>query len=444
MKNLLALSALALLAGAPLMAQQSVALSLGDAARLAAVQAPAATAAIAHADAADARVVTARSELYPSLSATGFDGQHTFNTASFGIDFPTAPGQPPLFDPNGTILGPVRLPDYRISASLTLFDLAARRRVGTARAGATAEHAGADAAADEAATSAANAYIILQRAEALVDARTADSVLASDLLTIARQQLDAGVTIALDVTRAQAQLADARSDIVQARRDRDLARLLLLRRLGLPLDARVELRDSLDVRIPATEPTADSLVAAALSSRTDVIAARATVDAARERVSASRAEYFPTVSVFGDQGVTGKSYSYLLPTYSYGIELKVPLFDGWRRSSHNQESSALLRESQIRQKDAEQRAAADVRGALVVLQSARERVVAARERLTLGERELAESRERFATGVAGNTDVVLAASSLNRARTTLVDALSSFHAARVELARAQGAIRSMP
>jgi len=49
-----------------------------------------------------------------------------------------------------------------------------------------------------------------------LSARIADSVLAADLLTIAREQLTAGVGVALDVTRAQSQLAGSRAQLIAA------------------------------------------------------------------------------------------------------------------------------------------------------------------------------------------------------------------------------------
>ena len=56
------------------------------------------------------------------------------------------------------------------------------------------------------------------RADAQLAARVADSSLAEELLGIARDQLGAGVGIALDVTRAQSQRAATRSQLITARR----------------------------------------------------------------------------------------------------------------------------------------------------------------------------------------------------------------------------------
>jgi outer membrane protein len=415
-----------------------VALTLGGAARLAARQSAPADAARWRAEAAGERVRQARADLLPMISGSVFDGQHTLNSASFGISLPG-------FDPNGQVIGPVRTPDVRLSGAVTLFDLSALRRVRSAGSGARAAEADAAVVAEDAAARAAVAYLLLLRAEALVDARTADSTLASDLLTIARQGEAAGVSVALDVTRAEAQLAEARSDLISARRDRDLARLGLLRRLSLPLDTVVVLRDQLD-RLPVEEGAADvdSAVWRALDVRPDVRAAAAGSQAARDRLSATRAGYLPSVAVFGDEGFTGLNWAHLLRTYEYGIKVSVPIFDGRRRGAQAGEQAALVREADVRERDVRQQVEVEVRGALLDVASGREQVAAARERLRLADQEYSEARERFRTGVSGNADVIQASSSLNRARTRLVDALTNLQTARVALARAQGAVTTLP
>ena len=131
--------------------------------------------------------------------------------------------------------------------------------------------------------------------------------------------------------------------------------------------------------------------------------------AAQQTVSAIRSERLPSVSAFGDNGVIGGNANRMLPTYTYGIQLSLPLFDGFRREGRIQEQQAMARELEVRRRDLEQQATVDVRGALLDLASARESVDASREQLRLAEQEVSQARDRFRAGVAGNADVVNAA-----------------------------------
>ena len=228
-------------------------LSLGDAARRAARQSNTVQSAEQRAAEAQARVTQARADLLPDLSANALQSGRTFNSVTFGITLPTAPGQPPLFNPDGQVLGPVNTVDLRGRVQTNMLDYAAVQRVRTAQDAANAARADVTSAGDLAATQAADAYVRVLRTNAQVQARLADSTLARDLLTIAQSQLEAGVGVALDVTRAQSQLAGVRSQLIAARNDRDRAQLDLRRSLNLPLDTPLELTDSLvDARCPRT------------------------------------------------------------------------------------------------------------------------------------------------------------------------------------------------
>jgi outer membrane protein TolC len=84
-----------------------------------------------------------------------------------------------------------------------------------------------------------------------------------------------------------------------------------------------------------------------------------------------------------------------------------------------------------------------VEGALLDRGSAEAQQVIAAERLRLAADELAQARERFAAGVAGNIEVINAQASLLRARDTDIDARFAAATARIALAHAAGLARTL-
>ena len=416
-------------------------LTLGDAARLAARRNSQAEQARDRADAAAARVTQRRSELLPQLSASAVESGATFNTAAL---FPP-PFAFPGIDPAGEVVGPLNTLDMRARAALSVFDLSAYKRVSSATAAADASSADAANIGDLAGSLAARAYVRLQRAEALVAARLADSVLADSLLGIARDQLTSGVGVAIDVTRAKVQLSTVRAQLIFQRSDRDQARLDLLRVLNLPLDARVALADSLD-RLPAPQPlpSESAAVAVAMRSRADLRAAALQLQSSETAVSAIKAERLPSLGIAGSYGSIGRNGESYLPTYTWGVAIQLPIFDGFRREARIEEEKASVREATSRERAIILQAAIEVRGALDDLAAAREQMDAARERLDLSLLEVSQARERFVAGVAGNLDVIQASSNLNTARSQLVEALASYQGARVQLARAEGTVSQLP
>lgn len=438
---LLAVSASQLVAQQP----AATALTLGDAARLAARQSVPSLAAQLRAREAAARVTQARAELLPSLSALALQSGHTLNSATFGIKFPAAEGQKPLFDPNGEIIGPINTLDIRGRVTVPTLDFAAHERLSGSRLTLRASEAAAASAGEEAAAAAAAAYLRAARADAIVEARAADSLLADSLISIARDQLSAGVGVALDVTRAQSQLAGIHAQLIAARGDKARTRLELVRALGVPLDAPVALASPLSAMpVSDTVPGEAEAVTVALRTRPDLVAAQRTLDAARQGARAIRAERLPSLAAFGDDGAIGTTPSHLLNTYNWGIQLSVPILDGFRREGRIGEQDAIAAGLELQRRELDRQVAVEVRSAILDLATARDQVAAARERLRLGQQEYTQAQDRFRAGVAGNGDVVTASLALNAARTLMIDALASYQSARVELARAEGTTTALP
>jgi len=413
-------------------------LTLGDAVRIASRQNANVEVARLRADEAEARVRERRADLLPNVSSYIQEAGRTFNTSTLGIDFPTPPGQKPVFDPRGQVEGPVNTTDIRGRVQASLFDAGALARVRAAKASAQSSTADAEQAAELAASTAALAYVRTMRAEADLRARQADTALATDLLGIAQAQLKAGTGVGLDVTRARAQLAATKASLIASRNARDRAQLDLARALSLPANTRLVLVDSLGAFPNIGIADERALVAQAMSTRPDLRAEVQRLRAAQTSISAVRAERLPTVGLVADDGAIGKMGQRLLNTYTWGLQLTMPLFDGFRREGRIQEQAAIAAESEARLRDLELQVSADVHGALLDLGGAREQVDAARERLTLAEQELSQARERFNAGVAGNADVVNASLALTTSRSLLIEAETAYDLARVALARATG------
>lgn len=429
----------------PLAAQAPVALSLGGAARYAAEKSAGPDAARQRTAQAEARVRQGRSAFWPNITAAAYDHENTLNSASFPFSFADPATGRSLFNPNGQLLGPVKTWDLRGTLKQNLFDASAFAKLRAAKAGVSAAEADASAMAQQAASAAAMAYVRALKGDAQIGARIADSTLAAELLGIARDQLSAGVGVALDVTRAQSQLSLMRSQLILARTERERAQIELARVLGLTAGTPVILTDSL-VGMGATgaAPAEVDAMTKASHARADLIAIGELALSAERQLDALRAEQLPSLSLIADQGFNGKATAHLLSTYQWGIQLSIPVFDGFRREGRLDEQRSAIRELDVRRRDLIQQAAADVRGALLDVRAYSELLAASEERFGFAEQELTQARDRFRAGVSGNADVITASLTLNAARTQTIDARAALQAARVALARAQGTVTELP
>ena len=348
------------------------------------------------------------------------------------------PGTPDL-------VGPFDNVDARLRFTQPLFDWAGIVRVRAARTQQSATESDGVVAAEAAAAAAALAYLRAARAAALVNAGVVDSGLAADLVELARAQLDADVATPLDVTRARTQLVVAREGLVLARNQLARARVELARSLGLPAGAALELGEPLsdDLASAPVPPTGDQAVALALARRADLHAETARLRAAEQGVLAARAERVPRVELAADYGVNGRKGPDAIATRQVSLQVSVPILDGFRREGRIAELRVATSEAAIRRTELEREIAAQVEIALLELGSAGARLTIARERLRLAEDELAQSRERFTAGVAGNIELINAQVSLLGARDAEIEARFAAASARVALARAAGVAREI-
>jgi len=423
---------LAALGAAPLAAQAPVRLSFSDAVRRAAGEAPTVALATLRTDEADAQVQQARSALLPSLSLGGGWFNRSFSSASIGFSSASLP-IPPL-------IGPFNNYDARVTVTQTLFDWSSVTRVRAANAQADGSRAERGVTVEAAAQAAAVAYLRAARAQTAVAARQADSSIAAELVTLAEAQKAAGVSAAIDVTRARTQLVRAEGLLIVARNERDRGRIVLARTLGIDPATPLELADTLAGTLGAADLPAgrDAVLTVALAGRPDLGAELARATAARRTGTAIRAERLPRVGVEADYGLNGMTVPSALSTRQVALEVTIPILDGFRREARIAEQNAAVSESRVRERDLRQQIAADVDGALLDLRSAEAQQIVAAERLRLATDELAQARERFKAGVAGNIEVIDAQSNLIRARDTDIDARFAAASARVALARAVG------
>jgi outer membrane protein TolC len=382
------------------------------------------------------RSAESRAALLPNLDSYVAEQNQVRSLAAMGVSFHIP--IPGFVFP--TIVGPFNTFDARITATQTVFDFGAIRRFQAARTGVRAAVADSDSARDQVRTQVASQYMAALAAQAHVEAAQADVDLAAATAKLAEDRKQAGAGIAIEVTRAQVELANERQRLLVAKNDLRAARLELLRAVGLKLDTEFELADKLSYQ-PAGETQVPAAVEKALAARPDWKAQKTREAGAQLSYSGVKYERLPSVSGFGDYGTIGTGIDAASPTRTYGVELRVPIFDGGRRDARRAESFSELRQEQIRTRDLRQQLELEIRLALDSLHSAGDQYKVATEGLEQSEREVEQAQRRYAAGVANSLEPVDAQTRLARARDNRIAALLAYNIARINLAEAMGAIR---
>ena len=66
------------------------------------------------------------------------------------------------------------------------------------------------------------------------------------------------------------------------------------------------------------------------------------------------------MAAFGDYGSIGTGFDSALPTRTYGVSVRVPMFDGGRRDARRAESASQYRAEKIRTSDLKEQIELDV------------------------------------------------------------------------------------
>jgi outer membrane protein TolC len=383
--------------------------------------------------AADRRAGEHTGELLPNINASAAASRQTNNLTEFGL---AIPGFPAVTDP-------FTLYAFRARATQVLFDGSLLNRVRGGEAEASAAQHDATAGADAAGLSAGLAWLRAVSAEETVRAREADSLVAAELLRMAREQLSAGASAAIDVTRAQVNASVVRGELVAARNARAQSRLDLNRTLFYPADTVLVLSDTLDALTDDLPSDNAGAVAFALAHRPELAAERERTRAQSLQRSAITWENLPSVAGFGQVNQSGMTFDSLHYSWSVGVLVSVPIFDGLRRQRRAQEQTAKLDAQEFRERDLQNAVAIEARGALLDLASAREAVEVSGERLALATQELQQAEERFRAGAAGSVETSEAQLGLFAARDALIQTKVNLGSARVRAYRALGALDQM-
>jgi outer membrane protein TolC len=334
------------------------------------------------------------------------------------------------------MVGPLSNYDFRVYAQQNVVDLASYRGFKASERALDAGKMDYRDARDLIVRAIAALYLNAQSAEARVDAAQSRVTDSSTLYKLAKDKHDAGTATGVDVLRAHVQLDNDRQALLIADNQRKHSLLELARNLGMNPATPLELAEPLNYRV-LNPLEVETLAPAALLARADYLSLDSQRAGLVEQQRASRARFYPKLSVNGNFGEIGRSIGSVQRTGLLQGQIDFTLFDRDRNGEAQELASRVKRiDDQIA--DLRRGIDEDIRDALLNLDSATEQVAVAIEGQELARRELQLAQDRFQAGTANNVEVVTAQDELARAEENYILAVSSHADAKFALARALG------
>lgn len=373
----------------------------------------------------------ALSALLPQVSAGASENVEQFSAATLGIKVPQVPA----------VIGPFSYSTAQANANQSLFNFESIQHFRAARTAEAAAQLTYSDTLDVITLVVGNAYLEVIQASSRVTTEEAQVQNAQALYNQAVDQLQAGTSPKIDVTRSGVQLHTEQYNLSIARNNFAIAKLNLARAIGLPLGQTFDLVDQLPYADIHPQTVEDALNSA-YRSRSDFRAALSSEKSAQQQLSATRGERYPVLAASGDYGVQGPNLGRLHGAFTFQAGVSVPIFTGGRIKGDITEAEATLRQRKAEAENLRGQIDYDVRTAFLNLQAAKEQVEVARQNVDLANENLARSQERFAAGVTDSVEVVQAQQSLASANDQYISGLYSHNLAKLQLARAVGAART--
>jgi outer membrane protein TolC len=292
---------------------------------------------------------------------------------------------------------------------------------------------------------------------------------ANQTLENAKKQLQLESIPEMDVMKAEAEVSKRDQDLTVARTNLQLQESLIKNALTKSLDdptleempvVPMDRMQDANTEADASEPILD-LIAEGLRSRPELL--ETDVDLANRQISrqAARNALLPTLSLVGFYGGSGlagivppdvtvtstvptdlagswqNAFNNSSPDYFVGLNLNIPFRN--RVAKADQYRSELeYRQASVRKEQLRKQIRIEVRNAQYALEQSRARVESARKARDLADRTFTITKKEQELGSGSNYQTMTAQRDLSEAELDLVNAMTAYQKARVELDRATG------
>jgi outer membrane protein TolC len=375
----------------------------------------------------------ALSALLPNLTTgTSFGVRQVDVRATIGID--SVPGHPPVIGPFGVF-------DARAYLDQSVFDWQSIESARSSAAQVKSAQYSYKNARELIVVVVVSNYLLVIADQSQVESALSQRDTAKALFDQTTDQKKAGLAAAVDVLRSNVELQAREQRLILARNNLAKQKRVLARAIGLPEGQIFDITTEVAYQ-PLTTSTLDDALQQAYRSRPDYKSVTEQVQSAELQKKAASAERYPTLSAVADYGSIGTNLASNHGTVDAAAELRLPIFQGGRVHGDNLIADSVLARTRQRLEDLRARIDQEVRNVFLDLQDTAEEVSVEHNAVGLATQTLQQSRDRFASGVTDNIEVVQAQESLADANDAYIASLYRYNIAKISMARAIGVAES--
>ena len=254
----------------------------------------------------------------------------------------------------------------------------------------------------------------------------------------------AGTKPRYDVTRAEVEVNNAKLGMINAKNGVRIRTITLNNAIGIEPGKETEIDDTLP---PASAvPTLEMAQEETLRNRPEILKAEADIEAAKYRVQAEAANYYPTVSANGAYNWStgtaemGPFKGDLLNSWNAGVMLTVPLFQGGLTRGKVSEARANMLAMEAQRDAIRQSILLEVNQSYADMESAKIRIEVMESSLQKARENLEIAQGRYEAGFGPYIEVTDAQLSAVNAETDYIQAKYDYYLAAARLLKAMGRV----
>ncbi len=408
-------------------------------------------AALENLKAAEAQITASRATMLPRLTANGNytyfkDVQKSVIQAEGGFEFPV-PGEDMNEMQSSNPDNEAELIELEFGAqhniqgtvSLTQPIFAWRRHYNTykaAKIGYQAAQEDVNTAYQKLRVDVFNAFYAVLITQEFVKVAEQSLELVEKQLNIAQTAFAAGTATNFDVLRAKVQLANAKSQLIRAKNSVKNAKNIYKTTLNLPLAQEISVQGTFEVKDDNLQ--LDDLIDIALEKRPEVRKALLNEEIGEKQISIAKTRRLPDLAFFSNYQIShNERLTQMNRIWSLGLQINVPIFDGFATKAAIEQSESILKQSQLGTAQVKTGIESEVRKAFLDLHEARSLIDTQRETVSQAEETVRIATLQFENGMITTVEMTDAQLALMQSK---VNRLQAYHDYVIGLVRLEKAI----
>jgi len=257
-----------------------------------------------------------------------------------------------------------------------------------------------------------------------------------DVFRQAQELFNQGIRAKVDVARAEANFFAAKTNLIRAENNREIARVELANAMGIAsLGERILVEPSfLTLPLPARSSSQQD----ALLNRAELQQIAALKSAASGNLTSAKSSFLPILSGVASVGYADKNFPPSGDVWGVGLNLTVPLFSGFSSVEQVHEATAAMNSIEARQNNLKLQIIKEVESAWFGGNDAAARIVSTEKGVEAANESTSLAERRYQEGVGSIIEVTDAQSQALDAQSANIQAMFDYYISLARLDRAVG------